>query len=389
MGSGHITQRGNSWRVIVYAGRDPVSGRKRQVTRTVKGTRKEAERLRNEMLVAVQHGRETGSSATFGDLLDAWYETASPNWSPRTALEHKRVIESVLKPALGDKKLAKLRTADLDGLYGALRAGSADRQALAPATVRKYHTVARSALQQGVRWEWIAINPAANTTPPKVRKKEPVPPTPAEMTQVLEAAEADDPDLYTFVRLAAVTGARRGEILGIRWRDFAEGYGSVEISSSVIIAEKQIVVKETKTDRVRRVAIDRSTAAVVAEHRTRCEERASACGTELGPRSLVFSHDPDGERPWRPDSASRSFARIRDRLGLDHVRLHDLRHYVATRLIAQGVDPRTVANRLGHASPATTLSIYSHFVPEADRDAADFLGDLLDPNKSDDGGVKG
>lgn len=375
--------------MMVYAGRDPVTGRKRQVTRTVKGTRKEAERVRNEMLVAVQQGRESGSSATFGDLLDAWYETASPNWSPRTALEHKRVIESVLKPALGDKKLAKLRTADLDGLYAALRAGSADRRVLAPATVRKYHTVARSALQQGVRWEWIAINPAANTTPPKMRKKEPVPPTPNEMAQVLEAAEADDPDLHTFVRLAAVMGARRGEILGIRWQDFTEEYRSVEISSSVVIAEKQIVVKETKTDRVRRVAIDRSTAAVVAEHRARCDERAAACGSELGPRSFVFSHDPDGERPWRPDSASRSFARIRNRVGLSHVRLHDLRHYVATRLIAQGVDPRTVANRLGHASPATTLSIYSHFVPEADRDAADFLGDLLGPNKPNDGGVKG
>lgn len=90
----------------------------------------------------------------------------------------------------------------------------------------KHHTVARSALRQGVRWEWIAVNPAANTTPPKVRKKESVPPTPEEMTQVLDAAQADDPDLYTFVRMAAVTGARRGEILGIRWRDFTEGYGS-------------------------------------------------------------------------------------------------------------------------------------------------------------------
>lgn len=92
-------------------------------------------------------------------------------------------------PVLGDKKLAELLTADLDGRYGALRAGSPARRALAPVTVPKYHTVARSALQQGVRWEWIAVNPAANTTPPKVRKTEPVPPTPAEMTQVLEAAE--------------------------------------------------------------------------------------------------------------------------------------------------------------------------------------------------------
>lgn len=379
MGSGHIVRRGDAWRVMVYAGRDPVTGRKRQVTQTVRGTKKDAERVRNEMLVAVQQGRAVGSSVTFGELLDAWFESASADWSPRTALEHRRIIDSVLKPALGDKKLAKLRAADLDALYAGLRAGSAERRALAPATVRKFHTVARSALQQAVKWEWIAVNPAANSSPPKVRKKEPTPPTPAEVALILSAAEKDDPDLYVFIRLAAVLGARRGEILGICWKDFAEEYRSVEISSSVIIAKGEVLVKETKTDRVRRVAIDDSTATVLAGHRTRCEERAAECGTKIGAESFVLSHEADGSRPWRPDSATRSFTRVRNGLGLQTIRLHDLRHYVATRLISNGVDPRTVANRLGHASPATTLSIYSHFVPEADREAADLLGQLAEP----------
>ena len=380
MGSGHIVRRGDAWRVMVYAGRDPVTGRKRQVTQTVRGTKKDAERVRNDLLVAVQQGRASGSSVTFGELLDAWFESASPDWSPRTALEHRRIIDSVLKPALGDKKLTKLRAADLDALYAGLRAGGPERRALAPATVRKFHTVARSALQQAVKWEWIAVNPAANSSPPKVRKKEPIPPTPVQVALILAAAEKDDPDLYVFIRLAAVLGARRGEILGICWKDFTDDYRSVEISSSVIIARGEVLVKETKTDRVRRVAIDDSTATVLAAHRVRCEERAAEFGAEIGPTSFVLSHEADGSRPWRPDSASRSFTRVRNGLGLQSIRLHDLRHYVATRLISNGVDPRTVANRLGHASPATTLSIYSHFVPEADRDAADFLGQLAEPD---------
>jgi len=379
MGSGHIVRRGDAWRVMVYAGRDPVTGRKRQVTQTVRGTKKDAERVRNDLLVAAQQGRSAGSSVTFGELLDAWFESASPDWSPRTALEHRRIIDSVLKSALGDKKLAKLRAADLDALYGGLRTGGPDRRALAPATVRKFHTVARSALQQAVKWEWIAVNPAANSSPPKVRKKEPIPPTPAEVARILAAAEKDDPDLYVFIRLAAVLGARRGEILGICWKDFDDDYRSVEISSSVIIARGEVLVKETKTDRVRRVAIDDSTAVLLAAHRGRCDERAAEFGATISPSSFVLSHEADGTRPWRPDSATRGFTRIRNRVGLPSVRLHDLRHYVATRLISNGVDLRTVANRLGHASPATTLSIYSHFVPEADRDAADFLGRLAGP----------
>lgn len=251
---------------------------------------------------------------------------------------------------------------------------------MAPATVRKFHTVARSALQQAVKWEWMAVNPAANSSPPKVRKKEPTPPTPAEVARILAAAGKDDPDLYVFIRLAAVLGARRGEILGICWKDFIDDYRSVEISSSVVITRGDVLVKEAKTDRVRRVAIDDSTAALLAAHRVRCEERAAECGAEICPTSFVLSQEADGSRPWRPDSASRSFTRVRNELKLKNIRLHDLRHYVATRLISNGVDPRTVANRLGHASPATTLSIYSHFVPEADRDAADFLGQLAEPD---------
>ena len=378
MSSGHIVERNGSFRVMVYVGRDPLTGRKRYVTRTVRGNRKDAERVRNEILVDVQRGKTSPVSTTFGELLDAWYDAASPDWSPRTALEHRRVIDAVLKPALGTKKLAKLRASDLDSLYGALRAGSADRRALAPATVRKFHTVARSALQQAVRWEWITSNPAANASPPKVRRKEPIPPTPDELGRILKAAEAEDPDLYVFVRLAAVLGARRGEVLGIRWVDLTEDCRSVEISSSVVIAKGQIIRKETKTDRVRRVAIDDATAAQLEQHRTACQDEAEEFGVELSPSSYVLSYEPDGSRPWRPDSASRRFTKLRDGLGLDTVRLHDLRHYVATRLISNGVDPKTVANRLGHASPTTTLAIYSHFVPEADREAADLLGDLLE-----------
>ena len=98
--------------------------------------------------------------------------------------------------------------------------------------------------------------PDDGVAPMPVRASAPDP-TPAEVALILSAAEKDDPDLYVFIRLAAVLGARRGEILGICWKDFAEEYRSVEISSSVIIAKGEVLVKETKTDRVRRVAIAR------------------------------------------------------------------------------------------------------------------------------------
>ena len=85
----------------------------------------------------------------------------------------------------------------------------------------------------------------------------------------------------------------------------------------------------------------------------------------------------DGSRPWRPDVVTNRFAKLRHRLDLDGVRLHDLRHFVATRMLAQGADVRTVAGRLGHAD-ATTTRVYSHFLPERDREAAEQLDELID-----------
>jgi integrase len=91
---------------------------------------------------------------------------------------------------------------------------------------------------------------------------------------------------------------------------------------------------------------------------------------------FVFSHDPDGRWPWRPDSTSRAFRLLRHEVGLDHVRLHDLRHFVATRLLAAGIDVRTVSGRLGHSLTSTTLNVYAAFVPDADCRAAEVMGRL-------------
>jgi integrase len=105
--------------------------------------------------------------------------------------------------------------------------------------------------------------------------------------------------------------------------------------------------------------------------------RARLGEVAVPPDAFVFSGDALGVTPWFPDSLSRRSRHLCDAAGLPKVRLHDLRHYVATRLPAAGVDVRTVAGRLGHRNAATTLNVYSHFVPEADREAAAVLAGLL------------
>ncbi len=113
-------------------------------------------------------------------------------------------------------------------------------------------------------------------------------------------------------------------------------------------------------------------------HRVRAVERATLAECELSPLAFVFSYEVDGSKSSHPDSVSRTFARLCRKAGLPGARLHDLRHYVATHLLASGVDVRTVAGRLGHRNASTTLNVYSHFLAEADRDAANLLGKIFD-----------
>jgi len=95
--------------------------------------------------------------------------------------------------------------------------------------------------------------------------------------------------------------------------------------------------------------------------------------------SFVFSSAPDGSRPWNPNHVTKRFIHYRRRAGLAHFRLHDLRHFMATEMLARGVPVPTVSQRLGHARASTTLNVYAHRIPGADRDAANLLGELIGP----------
>jgi integrase len=178
-----------------------------------------------------------------------------------------------------------------------------------------------------------------------------------------------------FLRLAAVTGARRGELCALRWSDLDLKVGTVRFHRSVLDTDE---IKDTKTHQARRIAMGASTVDLLRRHRQAMDARAAAVGCKLDKGAFLFSSDPAGRKPWHPDSATHWFHQLCARLDLKHVRLHDLRHAHATQLLAAGVDVRTVAGRLGHSTASTTLSVYAHFLPQKDRQAAELMEDLLE-----------
>lgn len=378
--AGSMRQRGHdSWQLRVHAGRDPSTGRKRYVARTFRGNKREASKALAAMVADVdRRPAVSGAKQTVAALCHEWLEHAAPSFSPKTVETTRMYIEDPIIPALGSVPVVKLTPVDLDRFYRQLLEVGRSRGPYAPATIRRVHGIIRRALSQGVRWGWITHNPAIDASPPRVPMKELKPPDPDQVVRLFRVAQQSDPDLATFIMLAASSGARRGELLALRWSDLDLDRGVLSIERGIVRAGDNLIEQGTKTHQSRRISLDAGTVSALREHRERMIDRARAAGSALASNGFVFSHSVDGSSPWHPDSTTRAFQRVCRQAGVTGVRLHDLRHYVATRLLAAGVDVRTVAGRLGHRNPSTTLNVYSHFVPETDKDAADALGRIFD-----------
>jgi integrase len=368
---GHIQQRGpKSWRIKAHVGRD-TTGTKRYVQRTVTGTRRDADRELSRLLVEVDEGRFVATAAmTLDVLLDRWLDVKRQSVEPSTLKSYEWIARTYIRPALGDRKVGALRPIDLDMLYSDLGG-----RGLSVRTVRICHTVLRQALEQARRWGFIARSPAVDASPPPQRRTEVVPPSPAEVLRLLDAAHEEDPEFGVYLWVLAATGCRRGEACALRWHDIDLGRGELAIRRSITLVGGELREKDTKTHASRRLAIDEATVALLRTHRRRRREIALALGVHLADDAALFA-DPEG-RPWRPDVCTNRFGRLRKELGLETVRLHDLRHFVATVLTDGGIPIGTVSTRLGHSQLSTTLDLYTHAIPATDQRAAAYLGDIL------------
>ncbi|MFK8025030.1 MAG: tyrosine-type recombinase/integrase, partial [Ilumatobacter sp.] len=232
---GFMRQRGNSWELRVFLGRDPVTGKKRYATKTVRGGKREAQTTLAEMVTDAERGFTASTTATVGELLEAWFEFAAPDFSPKTVRETRGYIDRSLLPGLGSKSLAKLKPAQLDAFYRRLiESGGSGGRPLAPGTVRRIYGILRRALNQGVKWGWLGTNPALATTPPRVPVSDIKPPAPADLARVLRRASEDSPDLASYLMLAAATGARRSELVALRWADLDLEVATVSIERGIV-----------------------------------------------------------------------------------------------------------------------------------------------------------
>lgn len=396
-----------SLRVRVYAGVDPLTGRRHYLTEVVpldagasreaaKAARDTAKKTMTRLVNQVDERRNPRTRATVDQLLDRYLELLDVQ--PTTLTTYRWLIDKHIRPVIGSLMVARLDGEVIDSFYAQLRTcrdhcrgrrrldhrtpgphvcdqrcGPHRCKPLAPSSIRQVHWILSGALKRAVRWRWIVSNPISEARPPSPPRPDPRPPSEADAARMLTGASAD-PDWATFIWLAMTTGARRGELCGLRWSHVDLDKGTVTLRTSIAQDGSRRWEKDTKSHQQRRIAVDADTVEVLAAHHARCEARAEALGLALGADAFVFSLAPDGSTHLVPSSVSQRFRKLAARLGLN-THLHQLRHYSATELIAAGVDVRTVAGRLGHSGGGTTtLRVYAAWKAESDQRAADSLG---------------
>jgi integrase len=352
------------WEVRVFVGNDD-SGRPKQVSRTVRGTKRDAQRAAAELTVAPPAAAD---GRTVADALEAWIETHTPTWAASTVRDQTSRASLVKADKIARMQLARLTVADVDRWHARLRAAGVGESSL-----RNQHLVLRASLSQAARWGWVTTSVAALATLGRRTTKPRAAMTAADVRAVIEAGERIDPATGLAFRLAAITGARRSELCALVYRDLDGDRltidSSIAIERSGSVSDRQVPAlldAATKTGNQRVVRLDERTVQAIEALR---REREG-----YGPWMLQ-----PGERPLNPERLTGWWRLARRDAGIDaRWRLHDLRHWSATEAIGRGHDIRTVAGRLGHANPAMTLRTYAHALDGADAGVAATLASALE-----------
>jgi integrase len=310
-------------------------------------------------------------------LLKEWLPAIKGTIRPTTFASYTTHVEGHILPAMGSLQLARLSAQAINAFYARLLENGRlqGKGALSPATVRRVHATLHRAFKDAVRWQRLSVNPADAADPPRGQgKQRELPAWNAEqLAGFLSFVRGDR--LFALWRLLAMTGARRGEALGLTWDDLDLEANTITIRRALVPLGAAVIVSEPKTARGRRrIALDPLTLAALKAHAARQADEQTRCESwsETG---YIFTTE-EGQ-PLDPHRISKAFERHLRAAALPRIPLHGLRHTYATLALSSGVNPRIVSGRLGHSTVALTLDIYSHVLPQADQEAAERIAALI------------
>lgn len=380
----HTTKSGTQtvkWYVIIDLPRN-TNGRRRQKWHGGFSTRKEAEAARAKLVHEFNSGTYVEpTTITLEDWVRShWLPTIQGRVKPSTFDSYRRNMDLHVLPSLGQRQLRQIAPTMLDSLYAELSASGHKNLpvGLSPKTIRYIHTIVHKALADAVDAGVVGTNVAERAKPPRPRAAGPNAINfwePHQLRDILKSVEGDR--LQAAWHLSAMTGMRRGEVLGLRWKDVDLNANRISVHQALVSVGYEVITSSPKSHQARVIDLDAETSARLKEHKAR---QAEEWGEDYPDHGLVFCRE-DGS-PIHPHSFSQRFERLVRRCGLPTIRLHDLRHTHATIAIKAGVPVKVVSERLGHETPAFTLKQYAHVVPGMQAEAAEAIAHLVNESQS-------
>jgi integrase len=364
-----IERDGKRWRVRYDAPRG-ADGRRRQRMKRGFPTRRAAAQWAAETATAIaKQVYVAPQRRTLDQYAGEWFPAVQLTLEPTTYSLYRTLYAVYVRPALGGVQLQQLTREQLAACYGSLR--SRTGRPLAAKTVRGVHGLVHRLLADAVEANLLVRNPADGLAKrlPKVTRRPASVWTPQQTRAFLDHIHGDRLDALFVV--FATTGARRSEVLGLRWADVDLDAATLSVTGKVVLVDGRArLLAGTKAKRsTRPVPLDPATVAALRAHRKRQAAERLAWGEGYADLGLVFCRENGA--PLHPGALGRRFGRLVRAAGLPPVRLHDLRHGWATAALLADVHPKVVQERLGHSSISITMDIYSHVLPGLGRAAAD------------------
>ncbi len=366
------------WYVVLDLGFDH-EGRRRQKWHGGFRTRREAEAARAKLVTELNTGSYVvpGRTTLADWIRDSWLPITEPRVKPTTFHSYKRNLEHHVIPVLGAKPLQQLTPPMLNSLYSGLAIGAKSRKPLSAKTISYIHSTLHKVLADAVDAGLLGKNVAAGAKPPRPARR------------ATSGINAWDPEelgaflayvrgtrLEAIWRLSAMTGMRRGEILGLRWCDLDLDRSRLSVRQALVSVGYEVVHSTPKSHSARVVDLDQETVEQLRAHRARQEAERAEWGTDYQDQDLVVAKE--NGKPIHPHTFSQSFERLIEKHNLRRIRLHDLRHTHATLALKAGVPVKVISERLGHESPAFTLKQYAHVIPGMQAEAAAQVAAMID-----------
>jgi integrase len=366
---GSTRKRGGTWTAL-WDAPDVETGGRRQKSKGGFRTQKEAQTHLAAVITQTAEGTyvEPSKQPFARFLADQWLPAIAGTVRPLTYRNYQSRVKSVLKHDIGAVPLRALSGGHLTSLYGEL-----ERAGLSAGTRRFTHTVLRRALNDAVRWGQLARNPASAADPPALSRSKARSWTDRELRTFLAHVEGDR--LYARWRLAATTGMRRGELLGLTWRHLDLEAARLRVEQQLIPTKGGATFGPPKSSRSERtIALGPATVGALRHHRATQDLERGLAGSAYVDQDLAFCNELGAS--IRPQVLTAAFMRHRTAAGILTGTLHVLRHTAATIALINGVPLHVVAGRLGDRAE-TLLATYAHLLPQSDEAAAEAVAAVL------------